>query len=312
MNWALAIHGGAGGIPSGLPKLEIERIRETMRQALEAGRRILESGGRSVDAVQTAVHVMENSGVLNAGRGPVLNHDGVAELDASIMSGRDRRAGAVAGLRHIANPIDLARLVMEHSSHVFLVGDGAERFAKEQGISLVPSDYFLTPRRIKEWQDAIHTEKVPNGPATTEWNSKGTVGAVALDQHGDLAAATSTGGLTNKHMGRVGDSPIIGAGTYAENGVCAVSATGHGEFFIRYTAAGEVCARVRYGRQSIQVAASGVISELHQVGGDGGMIAMGVNGDVAMPYSTPTMLRGRVRADGAPEVVVEAAKSELK
>ena len=296
--WALAVHAGAGSL-AGVPPDEVARIRAAVRQGLDAGVTVLSAGGRSIDAVQAAVHSMENSGVINAGRGAVLNHDGVAELDAAIMSGSDRAAGAVAAVRHIANPIDLARKVMDAHRHVLLVADGAEQFAREQGIELKPLDYFITERRKREWQKALEQEA---GPPPTH----GTCGAVALDRNGDLAAATSTGGLTNKHAGRVGDSPLIGAGTYAENGACAVSATGAGEYFIRYTAAADVCARVRYGREALGPAARDVIDRLKVAGGEGGLIALDGDGAIAMPYSSATMSRGWARSDRAPEVVVES------
>jgi beta-aspartyl-peptidase (threonine type) len=306
-DWALAIHGGAGGIPKDLPATELQVIRDTLQRALDAGSEVLASGGSSLDAVQGAVRVMENSGVLNSGRGAVLNHEGFAELDAALMDGATHKAGAVAALRHVANPIDLARQVMDHSRHVLLVGEGAERFAQEQGVVLMPESYFVTERRRKELQRAIESARKAAAQSDLLWVPKGTVGAVALDTHGNLAAATSTGGLTNKHFGRVGDSPIIGAGTYAENGVCAVSATGVGEVFIRYTAAADVCARVKYRRESLEAAAAEVIEELKAARGEGGMIAMDATGKVAMPYSSAAMLRGQVSSKQAANVVVETS-----
>jgi len=246
--------------------------------------------------------------VLNSGCGAVLNHEGFAELDAALMDGAHRKAGAVAALRHVANPIDLARQVMDHSSHVLLVGEGAERFAVEQGITLMPESYFITERRRKELQRAIESGKKPAARSDLLWGPKGTVGAIALDTHGNLAAATSTGGLTNKHFGRVGDSPIIGAGTYAENGVCAVSATGVGEVFIRYTAAADVCARVKYGKENLEAAAAEVIGELKAAGGEGGMIAMDASGKVATPHSSEAMLRGQVSSKQPARVVVEGSR----
>jgi len=304
--WVIAVHGGAGGLPTGLPDSEIAAVRAALNQALLAGGKVLADGGDSLDAVQTAVHLMENSGVLNAGRGAVLNHAGYAELDAALMRGSDRAAGAVAAVRHIANPIDLARLVMDRSPHVLLVGEGAEQFAREQGIALKTADYFITPRREREWRRAIEAEH--QSPAAGA-GTRGTVGAVALDSHGTLAAATSTGGLTNKHVGRVGDSPLIGAGTYAENGVCAVSATGHGETFIRYTAAAELCARIKLHGERLATAAGAVIDELHKAGGDGGLIALDAHGEIAMPYSTPSMLRGSLHPGRDPDVIIEVPKS---
>ena len=298
--WVIAVH---GGLAADLPATELAGIRNALFAALDAGGRVLEDGGDSIDAVQAAVHLMENSGVLNAGRGAVLNHRGYAELDAAIMRGSDRAAGAVAAVRRVANPIDLARLVMDRSGSVLLVGEGAEQFAREQGVTLMSADYFITPRRQREWQQAIEAEK---RPAAVPAGPRGTVGAVALDRHGSLAAATSTGGLTNKHAGRVGDSPIIGAGTYAEDGVCAVSATGHDEVFIRYTAAAELCARVRLHGERLGPAASAVIAELARAGGEGGLIALGAAGDLAMPYSSPGMVRGELRQGQEAHVVVEA------
>lgn len=301
--WALAIHGGAGGLPKDLPAAEVQKIREALEQALASGGALLETGGSSLDAVQAAVRVMEGSGVLNAGRGPVLNHEGHAELDAAIMNGKDRAAGSVAGVRHVANPIDLARLVMDRSRHVLLVGAGAEAFAKEQGIELKPDEYFVTERRRRQLERDRQGEREAGLAAPS--STAGTVGAIALDRHGNLAAATSTGGMSNKHAGRVGDSPIIGAGTFAQNGVCAVSATGHGEYFIRYTAAAEVCARVRLGKLGIDAAARQVIDELKEVGGEGGLIAMDARGRIARVHSSPTMLSGRVSASAPAQVVVE-------
>ena len=303
--WVLAIHGGAGGVPKDLPASEVAAIRDALHRALDAGGQVLASGGSSLDAVQSAVRVMENSGVLNAGRGAVLNHEGVAELDAALMDGASRKAGAVAALRHVANPIDLARQVMDRSRHVLLVGEGAEQFAREQGIAMMRESYFVTERRRRELQRALEAEKKPAAQSGLSWSPAGTVGAVALDTHGGLAAATSTGGLTNKHFGRVGDSPIIGAGTYAEDGVCAVSATGVGEVFIRYTAAAQVCARVKYAKESLETAAAGVIQELKAAGGDGGMIALDASGRIAMPFSSAAMLRGQVSSNHPAEVVVQ-------
>lgn len=273
--WSLAIHGGAGAAPRDLTESDLALTRHAMAAALEAGAAILAGGGGSVDAVQAAVRSLENCGVLNAGRGAVLNHEGFAELDACVMDGNGRRVGAVAGLRHIANPIDLARRIMEHGRHVMLAGAGAEQFATEQGVTLMPASYFVTERRRRQLAAALV--------------AAGTVGAVARDTRGNLAAATSTGGLTNKHSGRVGDSPIVGAGTFAENGVCAVSATGDGEFFIRFTVASEVSARIRYQGRDVVTAAREVIDHLSGVGGTGGLIAIDAAGRIAMPYSTAVM-----------------------
>ena len=309
-HWVLAIHGGAGGLPKGLSAAQIDAIRAALKSALDAGSKTLADGGASLDAVQAAVHTMENSGVLNAGRGAVLDHKGLAELDAALMDGATRRAGAVAALRHVANPIDLARQVMEHSPAVLLTGLGAEEFAKERGVVLQPDSYFITERRRKELDRALEAEKHPTTDVPRAWQTLGTVGAVAFDTHGNLAAATSTGGLTNKPYGRVGDSPIIGAGTYAENGVCAISATGAGEYFIRYTAASNVCARVKYEHAAIAAAARAVLDEMKAAGGEGGLIAIDGHGTVAMPFSSESMLRGQADASGRREVIVETAPSQ--
>jgi L-asparaginase / beta-aspartyl-peptidase len=291
--WAIAVHGGAGSLPGDLALDELQRIRDALHEALVAGSTLLASGGSSRDAVQSAVRVMEGSGVLNAGRGAVLTHDGFAELDAALMDGRERKAGAVGAVRHVAHPIDLARAVMDHSGHVLLVGLGAEQFARERGLALELDEYFITERRKRELERAVRA------------HARGTVGAVARDVAGDLAAATSTGGLNNKRSGRVGDSPIIGAGTLADNGVCAVSATGHGESLMRYTAASDVWARVKYLGKSIEHAAREVIDELKTAGGEGGLIAVDASGIIAMAYSSPTMLRGQASSERAPEVIVE-------
>jgi len=288
-SWALAIHGGAGAAPKDLPHSELALTRSAMLAALEAGASILSGGGSSLDAVQAAVRILENCGVLNAGRGAVLNHEGFAELDACLMDGNGRRVGAVAGLRHVANPIDLARRLMDHGRHVMLAGPGAEQFATEQGLTLTPAPYFITERRRRQLDAAIV--------------AAGTVGAVARDAQGNLAAATSTGGLTNKHVGRVGDSPIVGAGTLAENGLCAISATGDGEFFIRYTVASEVSARIRYQGKDVATAAREVIEDLKSLGGIGGLIAVDAAGRVTMPYSSAAMPRGQVSA-GQPPLVL--------
>ncbi len=318
--WALAIHGGAGTRPRHLPVEQLRAVGETLRSALEAGVQILSTGGRGIDAVQSAVRVMEASGVLNAGCGAVLNHEGFAELDAALMDGRDRRAGAVAAVRHVAHPIDLARAVMEDGRQVLLAGEGAKRFAEKQGFVLEPDEYFVTERRRREWerfraaseraersgvraaQPAAHAD----GAAYVPWHPKGTVGAVALDVHGDLAAATSTGGLIDKPLGRVGDSPIIGAGTFAENGVCAVSGTGAGEYFMRFTAASEVAARVQFQGRAIEDAARAVLDRMKAAGGEGGLIVVDAHGNIAMPFSSETMLRASASADREAEVIVES------
>jgi L-asparaginase / beta-aspartyl-peptidase len=301
--YAIAIHGGAGAMPRATLSTERERrYREGLEAALDAGYALLEHGGTSLDAVAAAVRMLEDDPVFNAGHGAALTRDGAAELDAAIMDGRQMRAGAVASVRHVKNPIDLARRVMEKSRHVLLVGAGAEEFALEEQFVLVPNHYFRTAERLEQLQSEQRGERVSDlVPAAPQ----GTVGAVACDAHGNLAAATSTGGLTNKRPGRVGDSPIIGAGTYAKNGVCAVSATGHGEYFIRAVAAHHVCAAVEYRGLTL---AQAVDEMLHQVlrglGGDGGLIAVDKNGALVLDFSTEGMFRGARAADGRREIAI--------
>jgi len=299
--YALAIHGGAGAIPHASLSAEIEqRYRAGLAAALAAGTEVLERGGPSLDAVAAAVRTLEDDPQFNAGRGAALTRDGWAELDASIMEGRQQRAGAVAGLRHVKNPIELARRVMEKSRHVLIMGIGAEEFALEEGLTLVPNQYFRTPERQRQLDRELKGERVSElVPAG------GTVGAVALDAHGDLAAATSTGGMTLKRHGRVGDSPIIGAGTYAKNGVCAVSATGHGEYFIRAVAAHHVCAAVEHRGLSLAQAVHEVLHErIRSLGGEGGMIAVDARGEVVMDFSSQTMFRAARDAHGRSEVSI--------
>jgi beta-aspartyl-peptidase (threonine type) len=298
---AMAVHGGAGDIPP--HELTAERERQYhagLARALHAGDTILARGGPSIDAVVAAVQVLEEDTLFNAGRGSVIAANGVCELDASLMEGRYLRAGAVTGLRHVRSPIGLARLVMEHSPHVMLSGEGAEEFALEHGLEPVANRYFVTERRLRELERALHESTVAREkPVVTDGFPKGTVGAVALDEHGDLAAATSTGGMTAKRWGRVGDSPIIGAGTYAANDCCAVSATGHGEFFIRAAVAHEIASLVRYAGLDVVAAAERVVHEqLVRMGGEGGVIAIGRDGRIAMPYNSKGMLRGSIDADG--------------
>ncbi len=297
---SIAIHGGAGVITRGsMTRAEEEAYRRDLGRALDAGYDVLESGGASLDAVTAAVRILEDSPLFNAGRGAVFSHEGINELDASIMDGRTLEAGAVAGVTHIRNPIDLARLVMERSQHVLLAGDGAEEFALEQGMDLVPQNYFFTDRR---WQQL---EKARSGDrySAAEIGYYGTVGAVALDRQGNLAAATSTGGMTNKRWGRVGDSPIIGAGTYADNTSCAVSATGSGEFFIRAVAAHEVSALMKYRGLVLEEAARQVVQgKLKQIGGDGGIIAVDREGNIALEFNTEGMFRGARDSKGRREI----------
>ncbi len=296
---ALAIHGGAGPIPAqALTPARDKEFRASLRASLDAGYQVLESGGASLDAVTTAVRILENDPLFNAGRGAALTRDGAAELDAAVMEGSTQRAGAVASVRHVRNPIDLARRVMEKSRHVLLVGPGAEEFALEEGMDLVPNSYFRTPERMEQLASEQRGARVSDLIPT-----HGTVGAVALDDHGNLAAATSTGGMTNKRQGRVGDSPIIGAGTYAKNGVCAVSATGHGEYFIRAVAAYHICAAVEYRGLSLDEAAREMLHGiLRRLGGRGGIIGIDSGGQIVMDFSTEGMFRGARDSRGRDEL----------
>jgi len=299
---AIAIHGGAGTIDKAKFSPEQEKAyRAKLSEAVEAGYSVLEKGGESLDAVTAAITVLEQSEFFNAGRGAVYTYDGGHELDASIMDGRNRQAGAVAGVKHVESPIKLARLVMDNSVHVMLSGQGAEEFAKEQGIELIENNIFDTKHRYDALLKA--KDKLDKAKATTKSyqaahnalpdNFKmGTVGAVALDKNGNLAAGTSTGGMTAKRYGRVGDAPVIGAGTFAENESCAVSATGHGEYFIRYNVASDICARVKYQGSTISQAGDEVINKvLKPIGGTGGVIILDTQGNISLPFNTSGMYR---------------------
>ncbi|HUA89895.1 MAG TPA: isoaspartyl peptidase/L-asparaginase [Steroidobacteraceae bacterium] len=299
---AIAIHGGAGAAPRASLSAEREaRYRAGLAAALDAGYAILEQGGTSLDAVTLAVRMLEDDPMFNAGHGAALTREGAAELDAAIMDGRNMRAGAVASVRHVKNPVQLARHVMEKSRHVLLVGPGAEEFALEEGLALVPNSYFRTTERIEQLAFEQRGEHVSDIVPPT----RGTVGAVARDAAGNLAAATSTGGMTNKRPGRVGDSPIIGAGTYAKNGVCAVSATGHGEYFIRAVAAHHVCAAVEYRNLALEEAVRELLHEvLRKLGGDGGLIAVDQAGRLVMDFSTEGMFRGARDSNGRRDIAI--------
>ena len=304
---AIAIHGGSGTIERGefSPEREAE-VRATLEQAVRAGYELLAAGGTSLDAVTRAVTLLEDSPHFNAGRGAVFNAEGKNELDASIMEGAALNAGAVAAVHRVRNPVLLARKVMEESAHVMLMGEGAETFAREHGIALEDDAYFHTDYRWQQLQRAKAASQ-PDSTFLSEtpdtWFS--TVGAVALDANGNLAAATSTGGMTNKRWGRVGDSPIIGAGTYADNRSCAVSATGHGEYFIRATAARDICARVQYTGVSLQAAAERVVKQqLTEMGGDGGIIAVDPAGNLALVFNTSGMYRASIDQRGALYVAI--------
>jgi beta-aspartyl-peptidase (threonine type) len=301
---SIAIHGGAGVITRASMSAENERAyRADLGRALDAGYAVLEAGGTSLDATVTAVRILEDSPYFNAGHGSVFSHAGVNELDAAIMDGATQKAGAVAGVRHIRNPIELARLVMDRTSHVLLSGDGAEEFALEQGVTLVPGSYFHTERRWKQLEEAQRENRIASNEEDIGYF--GTVGAVARDRDGNLAAATSTGGMTNKRWGRIGDSPIIGAGTYADNATCAVSATGSGEFFIRAVVAHEICARVRLSGVTAAAAARDVIhGKLKDIGGDGGVIVVDRNGELSLEFNTEGMFRAARDSRGRREIAI--------
>lgn len=299
--YGIVIHGGAGTILKENMTDELEaQYRQKLTEALESGYLVLDSGGTSIEAVEAAIVVMENSELFNAGKGAVFAHDKTNQLDAAIMDGNTLNAGAIAGVRHIKNPITLARMVMEHSRHVLLSDEGAEEFAETHGMELVDPAYFFTQRR---W-DALQ-RSLKNKGELTESEKHGTIGAVALDKYGNLAAGTSTGGLTNKQFGRIGDSPIIGAGTYANNRTCAVSCTGHGEYFMRLLVAYDISAKIQYSGMSLKVAAETVImKDLANLGGDGGVIAIDRNGSIVMPFNTAGMYRGFVTNMKSPTVKI--------
>ena len=303
----LVIHGGAG-VTRGLSADEEKLARAALEQALRAGHAQLAAGKPALDAVTAAITVLEDAPQFNAGRGAVFTHDGRNELGAAVMDGASGKAGAIAGVHRVKNPVLLARAVMEKSKHVMLAGDGAEVFAQEAGIELVDPAYFRTEKRWQQLQKALREEAgkqaIGDLPLAERAKYFGTVGAVALDAQGKLAAGTSTGGMTNKRYGRVGDAPIIGAGTYA-NAKCAVSGTGWGEFYIRAVAAHEICARVALAGQDVRQAAEAVINgDIPQAGGDGGAIALDAQGNFAMPFNTEGMYRGWIGTDGVPHVAV--------
>jgi beta-aspartyl-peptidase (threonine type) len=339
----LVIHGGAGTITRANMSPEREKAyRETLNLALQKGYEVLKKGGTSVQAVETTIHVMEDSPLFNAGKGAVFTNEGKNELDAAIMEGKSLKAGAVAGVTTIKNPISAAIAVMEKSPHVMMTGKGAEQFAKEKGLQIVDPSYFYTEARFKALQRAQEEEKieldhdankenggkgkegrkggvdekeVKQGPKTgynsvddiifTEGKKFGTVGCVALDRFGNLAAGTSTGGMTNKRYGRVGDAPIIGAGTYANNATCAVSATGHGEYFIRSVVAHDISALMGYKGMSLNDAANEVVmKKLVERGGEGGVIAVDRSGNIAMPFNSEGMYRGYIKADGKSDILI--------
>ena len=294
--WTLAIHGGAGVIERGSLTPEREAAyRASMQVAMDAGAAVLKRGGSSLEAVEATIRVLEDDPLFNAGRGAVFTADGRNELDASIMDGAARKAGAIAGVTRTRNPISLARAVLEKSGHVMLAREGADQFSVEQGLEQVDPSYFRTEQR---WQQLLDWRR-DNAKLLDPAHSRGTVGAVALDSRGHLAAGTSTGGMTGKRWGRIGDSPVIGAGTYAADGACAVSATGSGEFFIRTSAARQVCDRITWQKATLQAAADATIADIGSIGGDGGLIAMDARGRIAFAMNSSGMYRGWVTSANA-------------
>jgi L-asparaginase / beta-aspartyl-peptidase len=312
------IHGGAGVIRRGslTPQREAE-YRQKLEEAVLAGYKILQNGGKGLDAIEAAIKILEDSPLFNAGKGAVFTNDGKNELDASVMDGKTLNAGAVAGLHRVKNPISLARMVMERSPHVMMIGTGAEKFAAQQGIELIDPKYFWTKDRWDSLQRVLEQEKKK---AVAEKAGKkvsfnidyelepinkfGTVGAVALDREGNLSAGTSTGGMTNKRFGRVGDVPVIGAGTYANNATCAVSATGWGEFFIRVGVARDISALMEYRGMPLQQAADTVLKKVQTLGGDGGVIALDKNGNIGISFNSEGMYRAYINRDGKPVVEI--------
>ena len=298
---ALVIHGGAGTISPEQITPEMERdLRAGLQRSLDAGHAVLKNGGSSLDAVVAAVRVLEDDPLFNAGRGAVFTSAGTHEMDAAIMDGRTLMAGAIGAVRRIRNPIDVARAVMEKSPHVLLVGESAEDFARELGFVIVDQEYFYTEQR---WQ-ALERVRGTGVDPLSDADRHGTVGAVALDDSGNLAAATSTGGNTNKWPGRIGDTPIIGAGTYANNQTCAVSATGDGEFFMRAVAAHDLSALKEYRQMQLADAARAVIDKVGALGGTGGLIAIDRQGNIALPFNTTGMYRAYVDVDGNSSVAI--------
>ena len=304
--YSIAIHGGAGTLVKGLMTQELEtQYKKALKSAREAGFEVLKNGGTAIDAVETAVMILEDSPLFNAGKGSVFTAEGTHEMDAAIMEGKNLEAGAVSLITGIKNPVALARDVMDKSYHVFLAGEGAMRFAKEQNHNLENPDYFYDAVRYKQWQDIKDSDTFQLDHSAKKDSKFGTVGAVACDQDGNIAAATSTGGMTNKKWGRVGDSPMIGAGNYANNKTCAVSCTGSGEFFIRGVVAYDVSCLMEYKGLSLEAAANEVINKrILEIKGDGGLIAVDTHGNITMPFNTEGMYRASKSSNGKKELSI--------
>ncbi len=298
-NFGIAIHGGAGTIlRSAMTPQKEKEYMKGIEEALLAGEQVLSRGGDSVSAVEAAVKKMEDHPLFNAGKGAVFTHDGKNEMDACIMEGKELKAGAVAGIQHVKNPVSLARAVMEKSEHVFLVGDGALQFAISSNLEIEKDDYFYVEQRYKQLQQAKETDQTILDHTPDTEKKFGTVGAVALDIHGNIAAATSTGGMTNKRWGRVGDSPVIGAGTYANNKTCGISCTGHGEYFLRAVVAYDISCLMEYKRLTLKEACKQVVNDkLVKFGGEGGLIAIDAYGNIEMPFNSEGMYRGMKKSN---------------
>lgn len=311
MKYSIAIHGGAGTLVKGMMTPEKEKAyKAALSEALNSGYSVLENGGSAMDAVEAAVVSLENCHLFNAGRGSVFTSAGTHEMDASIMDGKTRKAGAVSLITGIKNPVRLARDVMDRSEHVFMAGEGAMEFAKLNGHDILSPDYFYDEFRFQQWQEIKGSDSFQLDHSKKKDSKFGTVGAVACDQHGNIAAATSTGGMTNKKFGRVGDSPMIGAGNYANNQTCAVSCTGSGEFFIRGVVAYDVSCLVEHRNYSLQQATEEVIQKrILQFGGDGGLIAVNSKGDISLSFNTEGMYRGFKKSDGTEAVLIYREES---
>ncbi len=298
--YAIVIHGGAGVMSkSRMSKKQQTEYKAKLNEALELGEKLLNSGAKATDVVVRVINIMEDSPLFNSGKGAVFAHDGTNQLDASIMEGKTLNAGAVAGVRDIKNPITAAREVMINSEHVLLSGRGASEFAKKQGLEIVPPSYFYSKSRYESLQRLLKKER-----KRTKKDNMGTVGCVVLDTYGNLCAGTSTGGMTNKKYGRIGDSPIIGAGTYANNKTCAISCTGHGEYYIRLGFARDISALMEYKNQTVKDACRTEIEKLTKLGGTGGVIAVDANGNIAMEFNTSGMFRGFIKSTGEKEIAI--------
>ena len=298
VEFAIVIHGGAGTILKKNMSDEMElAYKLKLEEAINAGYNILEKNGSSKDAVEETIKILENSELFNAGKGSVLSNKGVVEMDASIMNGQNLNAGAISGIKTIKNPISAARLVMEKSEHVFLSGEGAEEFAKLQGLDIIDNEYFITETRLKSLLNAKKRDSIKE-------NKFGTVGCVAIDKFGNITSGTSTGGMTNKKWNRIGDVPIIGAGTYANNNTCGISSTGWGEYFIRNVVAYDISSQIEYKKISIDLAAKNTLKKVKDLGGNGGVIGIDKNGNILMDFNTEGMYRGYKKSDGESEISI--------